>query len=59
MTVANDKRSYQYIFERVGSCGYDFEPVEIVAILFGSDEDRESFEKVLWPHRAAQGVEIC
>lgn len=33
----------------IASCGYEFETVEIVAILFGSDEDQESFEKVIWP----------
>jgi hypothetical protein len=35
----------------IASCGYQFEPVEIVAILFGSDEDQESFENVIWPGR--------
>ncbi|MEA2898600.1 MAG: hypothetical protein QOJ84_4215 [Bradyrhizobium sp.] len=35
----------------IGSCGYEFEPVEIVAVLFGSDEDQESFENVIWPGR--------
>jgi hypothetical protein len=40
----------------MGSCGCKFKKVEIAAVLFGSDEDRESFEKVLWPHRAAEGA---
>ncbi|QDM16133.1 hypothetical protein FNL55_08955 [Tardiphaga sp. vice352] len=35
----------------IGSCGCEFKVVEIAAVLFGSDQDRESFEKVLWPHR--------
>jgi hypothetical protein len=35
----------------VASCGYEFEPVEIVAIWFESDEDQESFENVIWPGR--------
>ncbi|QDM26232.1 hypothetical protein FNL56_09145 [Tardiphaga sp. vice304] len=44
----------------IDSCGYEFQAVEIVAILFGSDEDQESFEEVIWPHRAKnEGVEIC
>jgi hypothetical protein len=35
----------------IASCSYEFEPVEIVAILFASDEDQESFENVIWPGR--------
>ena len=35
----------------IDSCGYEFQAVEIVAILFGSDEDQESFENVIWPGR--------
>lgn len=33
------------------STSYVFEPVEIVAVLFASDEDQESFENVIWPAR--------
>jgi hypothetical protein len=33
----------------IGSSGFEFEPVEIIAVLFGSDEDQESFERVIWP----------
>jgi hypothetical protein len=43
----------------IGSCGYEFEPVEIVAVQFGSDEDQEKFEGVVWPHRATEGVKMC
>ena len=35
----------------IASCSDEFEFVEIVAILFGSDEDQESFEAVIWPAR--------
>jgi hypothetical protein len=35
----------------MGSCGCEFRIVDIAAVLFRSDEDQKSFEKVLWPHR--------
>jgi len=35
----------------IRSCGCDFAPVEIVAVLFGSDEDQKSFENVIWPRK--------
>lgn len=35
----------------IDSSGYEFQTVEIVAILFASDEDQESFEEVIWPGR--------
>lgn len=42
----------------IGSCGYEFQPVEIVAILFGSHEDQESFEAVIWPGRCSGSVSV-
>ena len=42
----------------IESCGYDYRAVEIVAIQFRSDEDRNNFEAAIWPHRATEGVEI-
>lgn len=35
----------------IGSCGYNSENIEIVAILFASHEDRKKFQKVIWPER--------
>lgn len=35
----------------VGSCGVECERVEIVAIQFRCERDRQEFEKVLWPNR--------
>lgn len=43
----------------IRSCGYDYQAVEIVAIQFRSDEDRNNFEAAIWPQRATEGVEIC
>ena len=39
------------VLDWIKSCGYEFEPVEIVAIQFASDEDQENFENVIWPDR--------
>ena len=47
------------VSEWLGSCGYEIEPVGIVAVMFGSDEDKARFEAVIWPHRATEGVKIC
>jgi hypothetical protein len=39
-------------------CGYEYEHVEIVAVLFGCEKDQERFEGVLWPGQDV-GAEIC